>query len=112
MNLVLAGDLRRTRAKIERPEKWGRKHDAVNAAGEPVNPTSKTACKFCIVGATYAAFCRQSINGDSVYLALSRVPRIAARPDRSIIGFNDDLTTTHADLLAVIDEAITLAEAP
>lgn len=104
---MLKDNLIAARALIDTPEKWTRHTFARNADGLPVNNDSEKAVCFCIMGAVgrvtecYSAAItpwREMTN------ALREANAITA--NFGIPHFNDRFDTTHADVLALFDEAI------
>lgn len=102
MSAETARVLREARKLIERPEAWTRGAFARSSAQWPVASDDAEAACWCIHG------------------AINRISRIACREDgamdakialrnalpASIALFNDDPSTTHADVLAAFDRAI------
>jgi hypothetical protein len=96
------------RRHIEKEENWCKGELAKDAYGNAVNEASETACKFCAIGALYRESSKSGIV-DEVLVAHARV----ALSNRLATGwecpaaYNDGPTTTHADVLAMYDAAIT-----
>ena len=115
MDSVAVEGLRRARARIERPESWCRTYCALDAHGEPTDPDAKDAVCWCARGALEAEGYyvlaegedTDQIDGDEPWWFL----HLAARRLRygSIEAFNDG--QSHAEVLALYDRAISLAEA-
>lgn len=100
------------RAKIEKPENWVREYYAFDRSGHYTNPIGERAACWCILG---ALGCATGINPeDCDILGPAHDMLTAALKERgrspSLPLFNDDPATTHADILALYDRAIALAE--
>lgn len=92
------------RAKIERPENWTKGVFARDPQGRDVAPTSKTAVCWCTIGAITAT----GVGYDDEALASNYLRREIDTHDKSIWKFND--TSTHAEVLAMFDRAISVSE--
>jgi len=112
--------LRAARATIEKPEKWCQGEYARNALGQLDQPDNDTACSFCAEGAVLRAYSLENQKSagavDILHSAEARgFLRMALRERTeladSLSVFNDLPTTTHADIIALFDRAIELAEA-
>ena len=103
---IIAKHLRQVREVIQLPDRWFQGSEAVNQFGSATHPDSPTACRWCLTGAIKrVAFLASS---DAPY-KLIRDMRSAMRKaigQGSIIDFNDDSKTTHADVLAALHRAI------
>lgn len=90
--------------------KWTKGESARDANGKAVPSTSEDAASFCLIGAIHQA--------DGAYhdVRNALVAQILKRSERSVVYFNavvyfNDLpTTTHADILGVLDDAIAAEE--
>lgn len=87
------------RAIIEKPENWTQGYFARNKSYSPVHTDSAHACKFCAVGALH---CIECDNWRDAFDYASRI-----NPNIPLADFND--THTHAEVLAMFDEAIATA---
>ena len=85
--------LRAVRAQIDTPEKWTQNTSARDAFGCPASPYSALAASWCLFGAACAVMNRMR---DFSHEIIST----------DLINFNDDLTTTHADVMARLDALI------
>lgn len=100
--------LRRAKARIADPEHWCRWEFALDHLGIDVESTSDTACAWCALGALAAE------NGVAINIATyqpgERFIEAAsmALHNEPMAKVND--TMTHADVMAVYDRAIELAE--
>lgn len=103
MNKQLADDLRAAKALIDTPEKWVKGVDftrtrrcamaaIIDALGQPMGGYRFSECD--------RALCK----------ALTIRKRRGSYP-HPVVAFNDDLDTSHADILALFDRAIAAAEA-
>jgi len=100
----VADVLRAARAKIAEPEHWAKGADALNAAGKWADPLSADAVSWCAIGAL-------GVSGRYWMQACDLMESLLPDScDRDVARFNDDPTTTHADILALFDRAIAAAE--
>jgi len=99
--------LKKARAVIEKPENWTKGHYARDADGRPVSPLHSSAICFCALGAIRRA-ALLSGDGSGYAAALHNASCIKHGADVHMV--NDDDNTTHADVLAIFDEAISNAE--
>lgn len=83
--------------------RWTRDNLAHDVYGVEIDPRSKNAVCWCVMGAV------QKFSPGAGYqgAALSRVHSVVGE---SIDEFNDNPTTTHADVLRVLDAAIERAK--
>lgn len=107
--------LRRVRVRIGMPERWTKGWMARDANGHRANRSSVDAVCWCVDGAILVESEADSVRvryvaDDALGTATSQA---AARGchGRSRTSFNDAPTTTHADILALIDGAIAALEA-
>lgn len=100
------------RGLLADPSAWTKAAMARASDGRAVSLHGGGACMWCLDGAlshdapggsSLSAFKLERVTRSYVRLALGGL-------DRSIWGFNDDPSTTHADILAVLDRAIELAK--
>lgn len=99
--------LKAARAKIEKPENWTQGVFARNAHGLLTGPHFSDAACWCALGAVKAAL-PDHYTG---YSKMRELLSAACPPGGDIVDFNDDLSTTHADILAMFDRAIAAEEA-
>lgn len=99
---MLKDNLIAARALIDTPEKWTRHTYARNEHGLDVNENSNSAVCFCIMGALNKATGDQA---GALPLTQHLAVNLPTKFDR-IPAFNDDPTTTHADVLALFDRTI------
>lgn len=103
--------LRRAREVLSVEQSWARGAWARNADGQPVFVHAQQACSWCIRGALRLVC--EDVPGtphidDAEALLASVLPQAGGHP---LSNFNDASSTTHADVIAAIDRAITIAEA-
>jgi len=91
---------KKARAMIQRG--WCKKSAAVDSLGHMVDERSSKACAWCIGGALSAS----SGGMQGVFAAFRRHNNID-----SIIGFNDDPSRIHSEVIAAFDRAIAAEEA-
>jgi hypothetical protein len=121
--------LARARALIERPERWTQGAMARGAGGEAVAATSPRACRWCAYGAlwhaswqleheaggAYGRVCRRAEQHATMALAHAVPPDMDpdARPRdyEAVVEYNDTVTTTHADILALYERALAYLDA-
>ena len=97
--------LRAARALIETPERWCRGAWARSAHRRPVLEASAKACSFCALGAVNRVAPSWNLRGQAHGALFHSLPKFP-----SVHQFNDARSTTHADILALYDRAIALAE--
>lgn len=94
--------LRAAKAKIEDPNRWTKGEYARDERGKPVNIASQEAVCWCVLGAT-------GWSGNVADKMLERALfGMSAHCDIDV--FNDASETTHADVMALFDRAIAMAE--
>lgn len=96
------------KALIEDESKWARGYYARGKNGELREPTEDGATCFCSIGALMKV-----LNGYDYpeSLQIDRAERVLNKcvgGNGSIIGFNDDRSNSHEDVMAVWDKAIEL----
>lgn len=84
-------------------KRWTRHRYARDAAGDNAMLSGKKAVCWCLTGAVLNSPLRSSHQD----IALDLIHGVVGG---SIFGFNDDPTTTHADILRVLDAAIEKAQ--
>lgn len=112
--------LRSTRAILSNPDHWGRDHFCSDDDFKPC--LIGEGSKYCILGAIWASLIAHNrtftdaVNFLEFVDANMDLPKLPSPypGDRkityNIIDFNDNLTTTHADILAYLTTAITNLE--
>jgi hypothetical protein len=96
----------RAKEKILKPEQWT-KH-AAHRNEEGLSCSVEESCSHCMSGAVAASTHHASLRIEAVF-ALRKVIQKEAR-GRGVVNFNDDLKTTHGDVLAAFDKAISEAQ--
>lgn len=108
-----AEQLRAAKALIDTPEKWTTGVLARTKSGCPIGPQEDAATCYCAEGAI-----RRVQNGVLPHALESIMERAVpsgfrgACNERWFVKFNDAAKTTHADIMALFDRAIELAEQP
>ena len=97
--------LKAARALIDTPEKWTRGLNARDAHGQDVRPNSLEAVCFCARGAIIRSAGFEHI--DAYELLQNALP---IGGNDFVPAYNDNPDTTHADIMALFDRAIELAE--
>lgn len=97
--------LRAARALIEVPERWTKCAFARDAKGIVVSEDEESAVCFCVLGAIYRHPPSPLTDGARWFLDESLPETFLG-----VGTFNDHPSTTHADVLALFDRAIALAE--
>lgn len=104
----------RVRTLLENPARWTRREIARDALGKPTaSEFSEDAARWCLTGAARVV-CR-----DSAPAILSAIAGFINLPyncpagldcpectSDNVVTFNDNSSTSHADILRVVDEAI------
>lgn len=90
------------RELLSDPNRWTKCAHARDADGKAVLWTSDEAVCFCLAGAIDRCF-RDDPHGKQ--LAWDKVYAVVVKRGLGVTGFNDSITTTHKDILAVLDEA-------
>ena len=111
--MTIKQTLETARAKISSPDRWIKgKFGWNNAHQQEVAPFLSMADCFCIRGAIYAAGNGWTTNESAQ--AMRHVEGLLHRhtgwPGRLLANWNDDPSTTHNDVIGLLDRAI--AEAP
>lgn len=107
--MTTAEVLKTARSLIEKPERHTQVEYAKNAQGDTVHPMDPSATCWCAVGAVTKT---AGVNGNDIYDhiaphfgAIHALDKLVAHlPGGGIAWFNDN--STHAEVLAVFDEAI------
>jgi hypothetical protein len=82
---------------------WTRWAFARDAEGNAVSPESRDACRFCLLGAIRRCYAGDH---DGMWAAMDRLRQVIPAGDaHEISEFNDLPGTTHAAVLAVVQEA-------
>ena len=124
--MALASEaLERTRDRLAVPEHWCQGAPARNAEGAKTNVKSEDACAWCMNGALWLAI--EEMGDEGRFVTRHEQGRVSAQCEEHIFdagvdfidelhgfeqaiqGLNDDVDTTHALVLGVMDNACTLA---
>lgn len=92
------------RELLSDPERWTKGAWALNQAGAEVNAISSDAKCWCLVGAISRCY-RTDDEQQPIRDASAKVKALILDRHATIVDFNDSPKTTHADILAVLDEA-------
>lgn len=95
------------RALIDTPDKWLKGHWARDADGGQVFPTNPDAVCYCLVGAIRACDGGTPVRS----LVATVIEELFDSRFYQTTVFNDHPTTTHADVMRVLDTAIERAPA-
>lgn len=103
-DVKLAADLKAARSLLERPEAWIASGNAGETQdGMGINVWSERACRFCVIGAFWRIHGMR--DEDRAF------PADILKPFTTVGRWNDASGRTHADVLALFDRAIAIAEA-
>ena len=99
--------LRQVRELLSREEAWHQQDEAwsVNAAGEVCHPLDVGAVKWCLYGAMLRV-CHDGIAWEVSRVAYKLLYQEISPSHGSAISWANAASTTHADILAVLDRAI------
>ncbi len=111
-----AEQLRAAKALIDTPDKWTKGVDAAGPAGKEIDENSEEAVCFCANGAILYAACEpEHVKTCAAFLEAAVPARFDPDPstwDSGFVQYNDHPATTHADIMALFDRAIALADQP
>lgn len=112
----VVADLIAVKNLLSDPKSWARGWLALDANGEPydVSPRSSNAKSWCLYGAI-----ERVTRGREDITKLGKINKVLCEAHPSfplaapgdVIRFNNDLHTTHDDLMAFLDKAIAVASA-
>ena len=99
------------RALLSQPQSWSQGAFAYDQTDHRVPYGAKTACSWCLEGAIRRAASRGNATETNVGRALTLVRNIIHVPGNypTVQGWNDRATTTHREVLVVLDKAIAAA---
>jgi hypothetical protein len=98
--------LEQAKALISTPAKWTKGQYAKDGRGHAAGDgKGQTPVCWCAVGAVQVA-----AENDQQAEQAWRVLYAALHYERSVVAFNDDETTTHADVMRMFDDAIAMAK--
>lgn len=100
--------LRAAKAKIAEPSRWVKGAPALNADGSAVDPWRGHAVCWCVNGALVEVTRTGELMQSRASFILSQCAR--RRGYETASRLNDAPETTHADVMALFDEAIAWAE--
>lgn len=102
--------LEAARARLADPARWCQGRAALTTTGRPTSPIAKAASRWCILGAVERCAHEQGNDGHSVGRAVTLL-YLQVRKKRgdgcATSVFND--TSTHKDVLGILDAAIEAA---
>lgn len=103
MSSQLKIDLIAARAMIDTPAKWIKGSNARDKEGFTVSPRSSEATCHCLNGAIIAV----TTGGDDLCSRYENAyDTLQKGTERGLIGLNDDLHTTHSDIMVLFAKAI------
>lgn len=94
--------LHRLRTFLHDPSVWIKHEFALDSEGYAVDPRSPEACSWCLSGAILCVTYETELPCEPSSLS-TEIHRLF---DSDIATFNDDPTTTHSDILSLIDRTI------
>ena len=99
------------RAFLSKPQSWSQDAFAYDQTDTRVSYDAKSACSWCLEGAIRRAARRGSASETNLERAIALVRDIIHVPGHypTIQGWNDRASTTHREVLAVLDRAIAAA---
>lgn len=101
--------LTEARALLSDSANWVQNTPARNRKGTPTDPTSLTACAWCMMGAIHRAAYDAKEPPAVALLAARALASVCAASSLlapTIVSFNDDRRRTHAEVVAAFDRAI------
>lgn len=93
------------KSRLASPDAWTRGAYARDVYNQPVSCIRPSACKWCLAGALLAD---DMVGGEECWTLFTRI--VNERGFSDIATFNDDPLTTYANVLQVLDEAISYAK--
>lgn len=106
--LKLTKYLMEIRSLIDQPEHWAKDWFAYNKYGTIVDANDSTACSWCIMGAAEHVTAKHDANHveqQRIFHALCGGIVGLRDTTSGLATYNDAETTTHKDIMAVIDRA-------
>ena len=103
--------LGQARAFLSKSQSWSQGAFAYDRTDHRVAYDAKTACSWCLEGAVRRAAKRGNAAETNLSQALALVREVIHVPGHypTIQGWNDRATTTHREVLSVLDRAIAAA---
>ena len=103
--------LKAARELISEPERWTKDAEARSPIGRSVRHESPNACRWCVLAAIWRAGGPPPPSGYGTGAIGALLDAGGFGDSISLLDYNDDPNTTHADILALYDRAIALEEA-
>lgn len=104
--------LQKMKRLLSKPRGWTKLALARNKAGRPVVVSDKSACRFCLLGATDKVRIDNAFLAMNSHLAINALNKICFKEyGLRIVSFNDRKETRKPQVLRVIDKAIALVKA-
>lgn len=97
--------LKRVRALLSDPFRWTKGEMARTMFGAPIDPQGPNATCWCIMGAIHRETRDDPFLAGSVYQILR-----TQLQGQAVSEFNDGRTTSHGDIMLLIDKAIKSSE--
>lgn len=97
--------LKQVRALLANPDRWTKGEMARNAFGAPIDPQGSNATCWCLMGAIHHETKDDPFLAGSVYQILR-----TQLQGQTVSDFNDNGTTTHTDVMTLLDKAIESSE--
>lgn len=95
------------RALIDAPERWTKYAYARWGDGHPTDVEDPYATSMCFLGAVYCALWDRRVYGTTAEFVADSVARALGFEDRfDLVGWNDDVLTTHEQVMERFDEAL------
>ena len=101
--------LREARGLIASPDKWTQRVSARREDGVRVDQASDEACRWCLIGAMGRIAILEKVENEEWQKMCRAVARYVPGY-QTLEQFNDDLLTTHEQVLRAMDGGISLLE--
>ena len=103
--------LEKARALLAPSGAWTQGNSALDSDGIGVCPEDSWAVRWCLIGAVETVSARNAVKGSTTVSALDILLRTIDGPDQEgIVSWNDATGRTHAEVLALLDAAISGVE--
>lgn len=96
----------RVRERLSDPSHWCQGSMALDEHDNPIDPQSKEACRWCLLGAIHAETSDNVMINDINNILVRKYTEKFKRHYFIITAANDVPTTTHQDILTLLDEEI------